>query len=58
MLRCYKVLIPLNMLDGYEEVIVSLEQWMMRPEMIMPSSVVPDGDQSRVRQSLFVFQPP
>jgi hypothetical protein len=57
MLRCWKVLIPLKMMAGYEEAIASLEQLVMKPERIMSSLVVPDGVQTHARQSMHVFQP-
>jgi hypothetical protein len=45
------------MLGGYEEVIATLEQMVMKLEMIMPCCSLPAVPDARVNRSLFVFQP-
>jgi hypothetical protein len=36
MLQCWKVLVPLQMMDDFEVVSSSLEQLIKRPELIAP----------------------
>jgi hypothetical protein len=42
MLQCWKVLVPLQMMDDFEVVSSSLEQLIKRPELIAPPLSVGD----------------
>jgi hypothetical protein len=62
MLRCWRVLIPLKMMAGYEEVITTLEREAMKPERIkqnfIPLAAVPDADDKSADERLVIYHLP
>jgi hypothetical protein len=61
MLKCWTILVPLNLMSGFEGVISSLENIAAAQEVIasgqaMPTSIVPDGSGGNQTNGL-LFEP-
>jgi hypothetical protein len=60
MLRCWKILIPLRLVDGYDHAVASLKKMGMQPEATYHHQQQSSAGNNGVQGSLqmFQFQPP